>query len=1072
MIRFLFGRPGSGKTHSIIREIMSQTTDSATPVYLIVPEQQAYSAERDVLSVLPSKAGRSFSILSFSRLCDTVADRFGGRTQHTVTRAMKSLLMWENLRELTGILETYSQSTSTDRALCKKMLRVTEKFKANGVTAIALERAAEKLDKASPLYGKLRDIALITAAYEGLISQVYGENPADRLLNAAAKIEQYAFFEGATVFIDSFTSFTAQEYAVLRMIFKQAEHVTISFGCDSRYPTEPQFESMKDAVHRLTRLCEDIGVEFEDIILTEIHRTASLELKVLEKELWAFGLSPEQRTIPPEEARGRIQTYVCPNIYEEAHAAALHILEQAQNGVPYDKIAVVVRDTESWKGVLDAALEQYHIPYFLSTRTDLNEKPAARLLLTALRCISRKWQIEDIMTLCKTGLLGIDNRDLDYFSEYVDTWHLSGKRLLESNWSMNPDGYTVDMSPRALKILQAANQVREVVMNPLLTLEDKLRTAESVTEQCRALYEYLCELDIRSKLVTQAEKYLTLEQAREAGEQVRLWSFLTETLATVASVMQEAEPLTPDELSTALSFVFEDTDIGSVPARHDCVTIGSADTLRVDHITTMLVLGLCEGEFPRSIQEDDLLTEQDKETLFRLGIELNSRTAQLTSDELMYVWRTFSKPSDTLILSCSSSTPDGQTRAPSAAFTRISYLFPYIVPTAFSTSLLTLEKSSIHRSPVDDSISKPTARRLLGEEIWLSQSRLQTYARCPYSYYGAHILRLREKSEAKFDNLGAGVFLHHVMEQYLKLTLDEHNRLRPLTEAEAMDIANAIISAYIENLCGDISQNGRLLHLFDRLRQIAFVLIENIQAELRQSAFQVVGLEWDTHGRKITDPQPMILSLETDDDLSMLPTKNMVDHQGIRILLGGRIDRVDLYRGDDGETVYIRVIDYKSSKHEFSTKSITEDMNIQLLLYLFTLCSPENRALFTDEAGRLPKEVLPASAVYISPDESDRDGVILPCRTGVVLGDPEILSAANSDEFQSYLPSVKRNKNGEFTGKGLFSHEQFIELETLLKTTILDTASAMYHGRVSRTPSDDACKYCRMKDSCGVCYRK
>lgn len=1073
MIRFLFGRPGSGKTYTVMREIAALASDGNHPVYLIVPEQQAYSAEREILSVLPPEAGRFVSVLSFSRLCDVLADRFGGRTQHTVTSAMKSLLMWENLRELTGILETYSHATATDGSLCKKMLSATEELKANGVSSTELERVANELNSSSPLYGKLRDLALVSASYDGLLSQVYGENPADRLLRAATQIEENLFFEGATVFIDSFTSFTAQEYAVLRPMIKQAAQITVTFECDGRYPDEPQFQSMKDAVHRLTRLSEDAGVDFEDISLTANYRTAVPELVSLEKELWSFGLSPEERIIPEEEVRGHIQTYICPTLYDEAQAAALHILELVQKGIPYGDIAIVVRDTAAWEGVLDAALEQYSIPYFLSTRTDLNEKPAARLLLTALRCIARKWQIEDIMTLCKTGLLGIETHDLDDFAEYVDTWRLSGKRMLDTGWSMNPDGYKVEMSSRALSILQAANRVRETIMTPLLSLEDKLRTAESVTEQCRALYEYLCDLGIKRILTAQAEEYLSLGQVREAGEQVRLWSFLTETLATIASVMQEAEPLKPDELSTALSLVFADTDIGSVPARHDCVTVGSAATLRVDHIKAMLVLGLCEGEFPQSVNDDGLLTEQDKETLAQLGIALDSRTERLTSDELLYIWRAFSKPSDTLILSCSTSTPDGQSRAPSAAFSRIQYLFPYIAPTSFSSALLGLSEISRHRTPINDTIPGITARKLLGEELWLSQSSLQNYARCPYSYYGSHILRLRERGEAKFDNLGAGVFLHHVMEQYLRLALDEHNRLRPMDDDEVVEVADAVISAYIEELCGNISENGRLLHLFDRLRQVALVLIENIQAELRQSAFRVAGLEWDTHGRKAGDPHPMILSLETDDEdagLSLLPTKNMASKQAIRLLLGGRIDRVDMYRSEDGETVYVRVIDYKSSKHTFTTKSITEDMNIQLLLYLFTLCSPDNRALFADEKGQIPKQVLPASAVYISPDESDRDGTILPCRTGVVLGEAEILEAANSDQSMTYLPSVKRNKSGEFTGKGLLSREELFELEKLLTTTIHDTAATMYSGCASRTPSKAACEYCRMKSSCGVCY--
>lgn len=1076
MIRFLFGRPGSGKTYTVTREITSIAAESlngqSRPIYLIVPEQQAYSAERDILSALPPQAGRSFSILSFSRLCDTVADTFGGRAQHTVTRAMKSLLMWENLRELTGILETYAHSASMDGALCKKMLSAVEELKNNGVSAVTLERAAASLDKGSPLYGKLRDLALVSSAYDGLISQVYGENPADRLLRAAEQIEEHGFFQGAVVYVDSFTSFTAQEYAILRALIRQAEEVTFTVGCQGRFPSEPQFESMKDTVRRLTRICEDAGKPYRDELLEQSHRTAAAELLALDRGLWAFGMLPDQRVIPHETERGHIQTYQCPTLYDEAQAAALHILELAEAGVPYGEIAVVVRDTTAWEGVLDAALEQYEIPYFLSSRTDLNEKPAARLILTALRCVARKWQIEDIMALCKTGLIGVDSREMDYFSEYVTTWKLRGRRMLDSVWSMNPDGYTVEMSPRALQILQAANRVKEIVMTPLLSLEAKLRSAQDVTEQCRGLYEYLCDLGIRDKLSAQAEEYLTLGQVREAGEQVRLWSFLTETLATVATVMKEAQPLTADELSTALSLVFADTDIGSVPARHDCVTVGSAATLRVDNIRAMLVLGLCEGEFPQSIKEDGLLTEQDKESLARLGIELDSRSDRLTSDELLYAWRAFTKPSETLILSYSTSTPDGQSRAPSAAFNRVRYLFPYLQTASFRSSLLSASETTRYRTPVEDTVPKPTARRLLGEEIWLSQSRLQTYSRCPYSYYGAYILRLRERFEAKFDNLGAGVFLHHVMEQYLRRALDEENHIRPMDNTEVRAVADAVISAYIRELCGDISENGRLLHLFDRLRQVALALIESIQAELRQSDFRVVGMEWDTHGRRAGDPRPMTLSLSVEDEetdaLSLLPTKQESASESVRLLLGGRIDRVDIYRAEDGETVYVRVVDYKSSKHEFTTKSVTEDMNIQLLLYLFTLCSKENRTLFADKEGNLPTQVLPASAVYLSPDESDRGGAILPCRTGVVLGDEEILAAANRDDTQTYLPSVKRNRDGAFTGKGLMTGQQLAELETILQTTIRDTAARMYQGRAERTPSKDACKYCRMKGSCGV----
>lgn len=1069
MIRFLFGRPGTGKTTRVVEEIKTIAAERNRPVYLIVPEQQAYSAERDVMSALPASVGRFLSILSFSRLCDTLADLYGGRAQHTVTRAMKSLLMWENLRQLTGMLEVYAHGGSTDASLTSQMLATAEELRINGVTPASLEMVADRLDRTAPLYGKLRDLALVTASYDGLLSEVYGENPADRMLRAAEQIEKHDFFANASVYIDSFTDFTMQEYAILRPLIEQAQDVTITLGCGGRMDNQPQFESMKDTIHRITRLCEDLGRDYEDTVMDGAYRVASPALIKLENELWDFDLTRSAMTAVTPEETTAIRAIVCTDPYDEAEAAALHIAELTQKGIAYEDMAIVVRETSTWEGILDAALDRYHIPYFLSKNTDLNHKPAARLLLTALRCISRHYQAEDILTLCKTGLLGLSMRDIDYFAEYIDTWRITGKRMTEDGWNMNPDGYVVEMSARATDILRAANLVRERVMTPLMDLESKLKGSSGVVEECAALYEYLCGLKIRDSLAAQAEEYLTLGQTREAGEQVRLWNFLTETLSTVAHVMKDAEALSADELCTALTLVFAETDIGSVPARHDCVTIGSAATLRVDHIKAMLVLGLCEGEFPQSVRDEGLLSEQDKEALFALGVEISDHGDRLISDELLYVWRAFTKPTQTLILSCSATSPDGQAKSPSAAFSRVKYLFPDLTIESFSSSLLPMHAVTRHRPPVNDAVTRPTARRLLGDELWLSQSRLQTYARCPYSYYGSHILRLREKMEAKFDNLSAGNFIHHVMEQYLRVALDEQNRIRPMFPEEVAETADAVISAYIEEICGDISENGRLLHLFDRLRQIALMLIESIQAELRQSAFTVAGLEWDTHGRRPEDPRPMCLSLDTEDDeYSLLPTRINEEGSAVKLLLGGRIDRVDIYRAEDGETVYVRVVDYKSSRHDFSVRSVTEDMNIQLLLYLFTLCSPENRVLFAAETGTLPTRVLPASAVYMSPDESDRMGALLPCRTGIVLEEPEIIAAANSDGTQTYLPSVRRGKDGGFTGRGLCSSDYIAELETVLHTAIRETATAMYSGCAKRTPSDDACKFCRMKNACGV----
>ncbi len=1072
MIRFLLGRPGSGKTYRIVEEVRRRVRDGES-AYLLVPEQQVYSTERDVLSVLPLDEAKRVTICSFTRLCDLLSDRYGGRTHTSLSRATRALLMWHNLRELSGLLETYGTSAATDTSLCSLMLQTIDELTCNGVSPYDLEAAADKIPTNGATARKLRDLALIGASFDRLVCEICGQNPADRLLKAAHQVEEHKVFRGAHIYIDSFTSFTAQEYALLRPLLAQADDITVALCADRRDGHEIQFDTVYDTLRRLTKLADDVGLgndQQQDILLHTIHRTGAVELTELGQSLWRFELTPETRTVIPKEERGHIELVSAANIYEEAEAAALHILELVESGFSYGEIAVVVRDIDVWRGVLDAALEQYHIPYFLSERTDLNTFPAARLMLCALRCVSRQWQTQDVIYLCKTGMCGIDPRDLDYFVEYIDTWHIRGKRMTEGSWSMNPDGYKTEISGRGRIILEAANRVREVIMPPLMALDIKLKASTSVSDQCRAIFEYLCDMKVKEQLSRRAEDYLTLGQAREAGEQVRLWGYLTEALASIATVLpDECEILTADELVGALSILFSESDIGSVPGRHDCVTVGAADLLRVDNIRASLLLGLNEGEFPRAVTDTGLLTEQDKAVLNLPDNTLNSRIDRRSSEELLYVWRAMTKPSNRLILSYSLATTDGSVKAPSAAIARVKFLFDYLQVTEFRSSAIRDNEGKRYALPTKDEVSRPRIHALLGQEIWQSQSRLQTYARCPYSYYGAHILKLRGRAEAIISNDTAGNFIHHVMEHYLRAALDEHHHLRLLTAEASEALVEEIMKAYVEKLCGDITREGRLLHLFDRLHAIALVLVKSIRAELEQSTFLPIGLEWDISSTSPNAPTPMLIPVvPMDAPHEPLPIPS---DETTNVLMRGRIDRVDAYRSSDGKRVYVRVIDYKSSKHDFKEQDMVKDLNIQLMLYLFTLCAPVNRRLFADEQGNLPEEVLPAQALYISPDESSEDGSILPYRSGIIRREDEVLTAISAGMNNEYLLNAI-DKKGKPNKARLCTPEHMAELENTLKEVISETVSNLCSGQAHRTPSTKACAYCAMREGCAIAADK
>lgn len=57
----------------------------------------------------------------------------------------------------------------------------------------------------------------------------------------------------------------------------------------------------------------------------------------------------------------------------------------------------------------------------------------------------------------------------------------------------------------------------------------------------------------------------------------------------------------------------------------------------------------------------------------------------------------------------------------------------------------------------------------------------------------------------------------------------------------------------------------------------------------------------------------------------------------------GRIDRID--RFDSGESVYLRVVDYKSSAQKLDPARINIGMQLQLLLYLEAALAGDRDAL-------------------------------------------------------------------------------------------------------------------------------
>ena len=1015
MLKILYGPSGAGKTEQLTRAI-EEDIRAGVRSFLLIPEQQAYISERALAERLPKNAGLLFEVVNFSGLAEMVFAKYGGLTAESVSGAVSSLLMWHTLTTLSPLLEQYGKSAEGDLTLTNLMLSTIAEMRSGGINAEMLEDAAAKMEEGSALRKKLSDLALIDAAYHAKIEECFGSDPSDKLLRLSALLEKHNFFQNCHIYIDSFTSFTVPEYAVLQKMLLQADCVTVSL-CTDEIPSKlPHFLSVSDTARQLSHIADRANVEIERIKIVSSQRKKEQALSTLEQNLWRF--SAKQMHLEKDDS---VRLGIAANIYEEAELAALQIDELIAGGMRYGDVAVVVRNLDNYRGILDAALERHRIPYFFSERTDLSAKPIFRLILSALRAVSHNWRQSDIIALLKTGLCGTELRDAAMFEEYCETWHIGGRRFFDEVWSMNPDGLTTDRSPRADEILDAANRVRKQLMAPLASLAASLRASRRLEDRCRALYNYLCAINLPASLATRAKEELALGQVRQANESLRLYNTLIDTLTTLCKLLPDCE-LSIEEFIAALTLVFSNADLGSVPSTQDAVVIGSADTLRVENVRASLLLGLCEGEFPRAVSDDGILTETDKEALEEYGVILQSRERLRSSDELFYVYRAISKPCDFLSLLTHAKETDGSACTPSLAFNRVAFLLdkkPEIVDFA------EIRRARAHTA--DEDLTKPLQAPPTTDRVALrlSQSKIQAFVLCPYRYYSTYCLKLRERKDSQPSYADDGTFLHYVFEHFLRASLNNEGKLELPSPEDVAPLADRIIEDYIREVCPFPAENldNRLLHLYARLRRLALKMLNEILTEVRTSLFV------PTHFEK---------GIGTRDEGSLPPVKLMLEN-GSSVLLSGKIDRVDIYESE--EKLYFRVVDYKSGKHTFSLDEVRSGMDIQLILYLFAL------------SGAMPGST-PAGAQYLF--ASSEKGVTEIKRSGLLLNEEAVLSAAGE-------------RIGGLTKQTM---EELQELQTEMQNAVLAVAGRILSGEAQKTPSQKACAFCPVRADCNRAYHR
>ena len=1018
MITFLYGASGSGKSDYIMN-LMKTDAERGIHSYLIVPEQQTVLRESEAAKLLPLSAQMTMEVLNFTRLANKVFRKFGGLSHNYITKSARSLIMWRALISSIPHLTEYADAAARDRGCVNMMLSAVNEFKAYRITPAMLGEAAaiiaEDGGEGERLSGRLDDLSLIYAAYEHSLSASYGD-VTDDLDALADKLNTNDFFSGCNVYLDSFYGYTPQEINIISKIFAQAANVHVSFCCRGRSGDEAHFEFVRETASKLHRTAAMMGITPEIVTLTENVRHSGEVMRTLECDLWDFASKPS--SVDPD---GAISVIRAADNYDASEAAALDILRAVRGGMKFADIAVVVRGTDTYKGILDTAFEKFGIPCYISSRTDITSKPEVKHILSALAVCASSWRRDDVIGYIKTGFSGISNEESDIFERYAQTWGINGKRFTESGvWYMNPEGYSETITDKNAEILKSINATREKLTAPLVKLSAAFRAESRPTADiCRAVFEFLTETNLRAQISSRAEKLSENGAKTEAAESVQLWNIICDTLDLLVDALPDAEIKNADQFAQLMKYIFDATDIGTIPTGTDEVTIGDASMLRLSEPKHVIILGANEGEFPQSVRDDGIFSDTDKIRLEGAGIVLSSDSVKRNAEELFWFYRAVCCPSEsvTVITSESETGAGGKSkRAPSMGVSRICHLFPKLRVTNFSAAdiadrlataaasyeylpategtklgkslraalmaaenipqtgkisniggiglgadasalALILSAAEIPLTQNHVALNPETAGKLFGGDLAMTQSRLESFALCRFKYYCRYVLKLGEDTRPGFTAVNIGNFVHRILERFTVRIIGDDGRVRTdMTEDEIAQLADEVIREYIEEVCyGELDKSNRLTHLFMRLRRNVLVFVRSLIEEFSQSDFVPAFFELQITNSNPDSPPPISFPLPDGTDMQIY----------------GVADRVDTYKKDGN--VYIRVVDYKTGTKDFSLSDIASGLNLQLLLYLFAIwkCPTGNfteklNSIAENQAANENDGILPAGILYFS----------------------------------------------------------------------------------------------------------
>lgn len=1081
-LRLIMGEAGSGKSERMREEYLRLSTDAARQrVILIVPEQITLLEQKKLIAAHPGRGLLGADVLSFRRLAHRVLSEQGERDLVILDEVGKSMLLYRIAQELAPQLRYYAGSVQSQGFLQRLKALFTELAQYEASTD-ALEEASRQAEQDSILEMKLHDLVLLRRRFEEELLR-FGEVSEKLLDRLAEAIPQSQFLKGAFIYVDDFYGFTPQQLRVLAGLLHSSSQVSVCLTISR--------EAYKQLLSGKTQSADLYDQSRRTVsALLEMARQYRIPVQSLFCDYRQEGciahtarefFSPHPRSW--RQSPGSVRLYPAPGRREEVLWMFGNILRLVRDkGCSYRQIGVVLGDMQQYQGLIRQYAEEFEIPVFMDETRTIMSHPFVRMIRSLLQMIRSRCSYDTLFSFLKTGFTPLSRDQLDRLENTA----------LERGWR----GFERARTALTECALGSENEqaVRLYVQKLAAFWTEGAACKEAAASLwCRRIADFLNATGAQVLLAQQAKRLRAEGAYVQEAQCLQIYEKVRQVLERIAQMMPDTL-LSAEAFCGILSAGLSEVRLGMLPPALDQLAVGDMDRSRFRDLKALFILGFGEANFPKVTQDQGLLQEKERQEISDL-VKLAPDGLRQLYEQQFRLHMLLSRPSEALYISYDASPEKGEPKSPSLYWSRFLQILGKEALDTESPDVLTLAEPCFHwlcEQPEKDrqlaawfrahgyaarlerisgaarlereAISPQLAAGVWQPESWeLSVTRIEQYARCPYSHFLRYGLSLQERKLFQASFADDGRILHGILEGAGMLLQQFFDR-----GAESQAVQELISQLFTESETQyeQYQDNSRYRYYWRKLQKTAARALTALKDQIEAGSFRPEYFEWGFGSGKGKSLPPVEIPLSGGGTLRM----------------SGVIDRVDLLRQED--LTYVRIIDYKSGNTEFVESEIEDGVNLQLPVYM--------KAVTEALSGR-GQEIRPAGMFYfhltpqiqkadkeLSPEEAAqraRKGARL---SGVALGEPAVLSgmARDPEQLPNILP-VRITKAGKVHGSDVSKLRTAAELEGLSRYTvgrIAQLAQEELTGCIRQYPyrkdSYSVCSYCPYREACSFDVRQ